>query len=116
MSETDWSVLKNLPESVVNTVKIDGSLVNGVTSPEGPQRAAVEAIVTLSRRLGLCTVAEAVETAEQVGILRAMGVDVAQGYFFSPPMPAAETYAFASEDVPASFDLTMPREVRTGGR
>jgi len=69
----------------------------------------------LSRSLGLCTVAEAVETVEQVEALRAIGVDVAQGYFFSPPMAAEEAQGFASGEAPPSFDLTQPREVRAGG-
>jgi EAL domain-containing protein (putative c-di-GMP-specific phosphodiesterase class I) len=110
----EWSVLENLPKSVVNTVKIDKSLTSGVASPDGAQRVAVEAIVRLSRSLGLCTVAEAVETVEQVATLRALGIDVAQGYFFSSPMSAEEACAFASGEAPPTFDLTTPREVRAG--
>jgi EAL domain-containing protein (putative c-di-GMP-specific phosphodiesterase class I) len=112
---SDWVILDGLPTSVVNTIKIDGDLIRGIDSPDSAHRAAVEAIVTLSRSLGLCTVAEAVETLEQVELLRAIGVDVAQGYFFSPPMSAEEAHLFASGDAPASFDLTVPREVRAGG-
>ncbi len=81
---SDSSVLQNLGDCVVNTVKIDAALVAGLTTPGSKDRAIVETIVTLSRSLGICTVAEAVETGEQVAILRQLGAETAQGYFFSP--------------------------------
>ena len=48
----------------------------------------METIITLCRSLGICTVAEAVESVEQVEVLREIGVEIAQGYFFSPPLTA----------------------------
>ncbi len=59
-------------------------MIARLDEPGGAGRAAVEGIVTLSRSLGISTVAEAVETPEQVAILREIRVDAAQGYFFSP--------------------------------
>jgi EAL domain-containing protein (putative c-di-GMP-specific phosphodiesterase class I) len=103
IESADCSLLANLPESVVNTIKIDGTLIRDLDTPQRPSRAIVETIVKLSRSLGICTVAEAVETAEQVAILRKIGVDVAQGYFFSLPLAAEEAYALASAKFPPSF-------------
>ena len=60
----------------------------------------------VSHSLDLCTVAEAVETAAQVAILREVGADVGQGYFFAPPLGADEAYALTSADTLPVFSLT----------
>jgi EAL domain-containing protein (putative c-di-GMP-specific phosphodiesterase class I) len=49
----------------------------------------VKAIVDMALGLGLTTVAEGVETAEQVVLLRELGCERAQGYYFAKPLPAA---------------------------
>jgi EAL domain-containing protein (putative c-di-GMP-specific phosphodiesterase class I) len=105
---TDWSVLENLRGGVVNTMKIDGALIADVATPDSQSRAIVETMMTLCRSLGICTVAEAVETVEQVAILRKLGVDVAQGYFFSPPLSADEAYVVAAMNPLPVFALTAP--------
>jgi EAL domain-containing protein (putative c-di-GMP-specific phosphodiesterase class I) len=53
-------------------------------------RALVEAILALSRILQLEVVAEGVETQEQFELLRCLGCDYAQGFYFSPPVSAEE--------------------------
>jgi EAL domain-containing protein (putative c-di-GMP-specific phosphodiesterase class I) len=104
----DWSVLENLRDCVVNTVKIHGSLTAGLTVPEGPARAIAERIVERSRSLGICTVAEAVETAEQVAILREIGAETAQGYFFSPPLSSKDAAELAAMSPPPRYALSAP--------
>ncbi|MBF6556580.1 MAG: EAL domain-containing protein [Acidimicrobiales bacterium] len=104
----DWSVIENLRDCVVSTVKIDGSLIAGLTDPDGQSRTTVEAIVKLSRSLGFCTVAEAVETGEQVVVLREIGAETAQGYFFSPPLSADEATELASMIPAPRFALSAP--------
>lgn len=104
----DWSILENLHDCVVNTVKIHGSLTAGLADPTGPSRAIAERIVQLSRSLGICTVAEAVETAEQVAVLREIGAETAQGYFFSPPVTAEEAAELAAMTPPPRFALSAP--------
>jgi EAL domain-containing protein (putative c-di-GMP-specific phosphodiesterase class I) len=105
---SDWSVLENLRNCVVNTMKIDASLIEGLTDKTGQGRNTVETIVKLCRSLGICTVAEAVESAEQVEILCEIGVETAQGYFFSPPMSAAEAESLAAMVPHPRFALSAP--------
>jgi EAL domain-containing protein (putative c-di-GMP-specific phosphodiesterase class I) len=105
---SDWSSLENLRHFAVNTMKIDGSLIDGIDHAGGVNRAIVETIVKVSHSLDLCTVAEAVETAAQVAILRELGADVGQGYFFAPPLAADETLALTDMDLLPIFPLGPP--------
>jgi EAL domain-containing protein (putative c-di-GMP-specific phosphodiesterase class I) len=104
---SDWSSLENLQHFAVNTMKIDGSLIDGIDHAGGVNRAIVETIVKVSHSLDLCTVAEAVETASQVAILREVGADVGQGYFFAPPLGADEALALTSLDALPLFSLSV---------
>jgi diguanylate cyclase (GGDEF)-like protein/PAS domain S-box-containing protein len=82
---TGYSSLNSLSRFPLDTVKIDGSLTRRiVTSPV--QASLVEAIVAVAHRLGLRVVAEGVETAEQLALLRACRCDAAQGWLFSEPL------------------------------
>lgn len=78
------SYLKRLP---VDKLKIDQSFVKDLCSDSGDV-AIVSAIVTLSHNLDLTVVAEGVETAQQLEILRSFGCNEAQGYLFSRPIKA----------------------------
>jgi diguanylate cyclase (GGDEF)-like protein len=78
------SVLKALP---IDILKIDQSFVRDLGKDLG-DNAIVAAIVNMARALALRVVAEGVETQEQLSILRELGCDEHQGYFYSKPMPA----------------------------
>ncbi|HWI15617.1 MAG TPA: EAL domain-containing protein, partial [Burkholderiales bacterium] len=52
--------------------------------------AIVTAIVAMAHSLGLVVMAEGVETRAQLAFLKALKCDLAQGYYFSPPVPASE--------------------------
>jgi diguanylate cyclase (GGDEF)-like protein/PAS domain S-box-containing protein len=79
------SYLKNLP---IDCLKIDRAFVRDmVTSPNG--EAIVTTVIQLATSLGLHTIAEGVETLPQVRRLRALGATMGQGFYFSPPLPAA---------------------------
>jgi EAL domain-containing protein (putative c-di-GMP-specific phosphodiesterase class I) len=80
------SYLRNLPMDVV---KIDKSFVDRITlDPEGA--AMVRSMIELSNALGLTTIAEGVEEADQFALLDALGCDSVQGYLFARPMPSDE--------------------------
>jgi EAL domain-containing protein (putative c-di-GMP-specific phosphodiesterase class I) len=70
-----------------DVVKIDMSLVRGVDR-DPTRRRLVRAITELCVELGICTVAEGVETAAERDALAAMGCDLMQGYLFARPAPA----------------------------
>jgi diguanylate cyclase (GGDEF)-like protein len=83
---TGFSSLSYLSKLPVDTLKIDRSFVNDMTTaPEG--LAIVSTIINLARSLKLKVVAEGVETEEQSRQLRLLSCDEMQGYLFSKPVP-----------------------------
>jgi EAL domain-containing protein (putative c-di-GMP-specific phosphodiesterase class I) len=100
---TSWSTLENLRRFSIEVAKIDRSFIAALEPREGMNRAIVGAIIHVSRSLAMSTVAEGVETAQQVAALRALGADVAQGYFFAPPMSGHEALLLASREPRACF-------------
>ncbi len=88
---TGYSSLSYLRQFPIGILKIDRSFVNGVAADASQGEAAlVQAIVDLARTLELETVAEGIETEQQLQTLTAMGCDVGQGYFLARPAPAEE--------------------------
>jgi EAL domain-containing protein (putative c-di-GMP-specific phosphodiesterase class I)/GGDEF domain-containing protein len=87
---TGYSSLAHLKRLTVHTLKIDQSFVRGLAA-QVEDRAIVRTVVTLAQTLGLSVVAEGVETEEQRAILVELGVQDAQGYLFSRPLPEHET-------------------------
>jgi diguanylate cyclase (GGDEF)-like protein len=70
-----------------DTLKVDRSfIINIVTAPK--ERAITAAVIKLAHDLGLTVVVEGVETQEQLDLVRALGADEIQGYFYSPPVTA----------------------------
>ena len=102
---SDWSTIDNLQQFSINTMKIDGSLIQGLADEGGVSRAMVETIVHVSHSLGICTVAESVETAQQVKILRELGADVGQGYFFAKPLAVEDALMLTTMDPLPVFPL-----------
>jgi diguanylate cyclase (GGDEF)-like protein len=87
---TGFSSLSYLAKLPVDTLKIDRSFVVEMVSAAGGL-TLVSVIVNLAHALKLNTVAEGVETEEQLTQLRSMGCDEMQGYLFGKPVPA-ETF------------------------
>lgn len=67
-------------------VKLDSNLVNGIQGSR-VRMVLLEALISMSQRLGCATIAEGLENAEDVILCQDMGVHYAQGYFFARPSP-----------------------------
>ncbi len=80
-----YSSLGYLRQFPLTTLKIDRSFVHDIAT-KVKDRRLVEAIVGMARGLGLSVVAEGVETAEQEDVLRSIGCDLVQGYFYGKPL------------------------------
>jgi len=86
---TGYSSLSHLRRLPIDTLKIDRSFVSAMDS-HGDKRQIAEVVVMLARTLGLDVVAEGVETLAELDILREMGSDFVQGYFYFRPLDAAD--------------------------
>jgi EAL domain-containing protein (putative c-di-GMP-specific phosphodiesterase class I) len=89
---TGYSSLRLLAKLPVDTLKVDRSFIQSIGDTPNIM-TLVSTIVSLARAFNMHTVAEGVETAEQLQILRDIKSDQAQGFLFSRPIPAADVPA-----------------------
>jgi diguanylate cyclase (GGDEF)-like protein len=89
---TGYSSLSYLTKFPLRTLKIDRSFIAEIEH-SSESRAIVHTIVALGHNLGMKVVAEGVETIAQMELLKGFRSDLAQGYLFSPPVPAVQVPA-----------------------
>ena len=87
-----YSSLNYLNQLPVDTLKIDQSFVKDIVI-DSTRRPIVQAIIDMAHSLGHKTVAEGIESPEQLVILTSLGCDYAQGYFLSRPIAARQCRA-----------------------
>lgn len=93
---TGYSSLAYLQQFPVSILKIDRSFVDRIgTDQDGTP--IVSATIGLAQTLGLTIVAEGVEKVEQLRVLRNLGCDLAQGYYFARPLPPGEVAGWLGE-------------------
>ncbi|MGI9048512.1 MAG: PAS domain S-box protein [Rubrobacteraceae bacterium] len=83
---TGYSSLSSLTRFPVDSLKIDRSFVAGLAQDGSNAEIVISGIISLAHGLGLEVVAEGVETAEQLAVLRRFGCELAQGNFFWEPL------------------------------
>jgi EAL domain-containing protein (putative c-di-GMP-specific phosphodiesterase class I) len=88
---TGYSALAYLRRLPVDTLKVDRRFLAHMDETDV---AVLAAILEMARALGLQTVAEGIETREQLEQLTALGCDLGQGYFLARPMDAHQVPAF----------------------
>lgn len=86
---TGYSSLNYLKKLPIDVVKIDKSFIDDLLHKES-EKQLTEVIIQLAHRMGIKTVAEGVETRDQLKQLNRYKCDVVQGYLFSKPVPEAE--------------------------
>ena len=101
---TGYSSLASLHNLSVDELKIDRSFVQAMAT-DASARAIVRAIIDLADALKLWVVAEGVEDRATWDVLAGLGCDVAQGYFLSPPLAAAELEAWVAQVAPSWLEI-----------
>lgn len=93
---TGHNGLKYLMELGVDIIKIDKLFIDGV-SDSGFSRTIVDALIKLAKEMNILVVAEGIERLDQVANLKELGVHMAQGYFYSKPLPPEAFVAFMED-------------------
>ena len=104
---TGYSSLSYLQRLPVDILKIDRSFVAGVAKST-EDSALARGILTLGQTLGLETVAEGIETAEQLAVLRELGCQLGQGYLFARPLEPAAVDALLERHFSSLHTPTAP--------
>lgn len=93
---TGYSALNYLSRYPVGFIKIDKSFIVEVAQHE-KARALVAVLINMAKVLDVQVVAEGVETSEQLQVLRELGCDFIQGYYFSKPLPLTDLQQFCQQ-------------------
>ena len=88
-----YSSLNMLRKAPIDTMKIDRFFLDEIMSTERG-KIIVESSVRMAKMIGLDVIAEGVETQEQLEFLRSIDCDMAQGYYYSKPIPVEEFEEF----------------------
>ena len=95
---TGYSSLGYLRKLQFSTIKVDRSFVQGAAQGSSESLAIVRAVVAMAKSLEMKTTAEGVETEDEARLVRRMGCDRIQGFYFGRPMSSADARSLFSND------------------
>lgn len=104
---TGYSSFASLKHLTADCLKIDRHFINDMLD-DNETRLLVESMISIGHNLEQGIIAEGVETAEQLELLKNLGCETAQGYFFSKPIPAEEMSKFLCSQNINESDIQMP--------
>jgi diguanylate cyclase (GGDEF)-like protein/PAS domain S-box-containing protein len=87
---TGYSSLGYLRKLRFSTIKVDRTFVQGAAQGSAESLAIINAVVAMAKSLDMSTTAEGVETVEEAALIRNLGCDKIQGYYFGRPMTAED--------------------------
>ena len=99
---TGYSALNLISSLPIDALKLDMEFIRDAFR-DGGNTHMLEVIIGIAEYLTVPVIAEGVETEEQVHVLKALGCDIVQGYFFSKPVPAPEFEPFILQKKEADF-------------
>jgi diguanylate cyclase (GGDEF)-like protein/PAS domain S-box-containing protein len=114
---TGYSSLSHLRHFPIDTLKIDRAFVQGLTT-SADDACIVSAVIRMGKTLKIRTVAEGIETQEQLAFLQAEGCSEGQGFCLSPPVKAeefAQLLAYSAADTSWLDWPTVRRSAKRGG-
>ncbi len=97
---TGYASLDHLRRAPLNKIKIDQSFLRDAHLPGSRNAAIIRALVALADSLEMETVAEGIETPEEVTLIRSLGCSQIQGYIFGKPMPPADARQLVARGAP----------------
>ena len=115
---TGYSSLSYLKRFPLQVLKIDRSFINDLHRDKS-SRALVEAIIAMAHSMKLGLVAEGIENENQIAFLRRQGVDIVQGFYFSPPVAAEQFHAYLQDKLPEQwqrFSSLQPKPIYLFGK
>ena len=87
---TGYSSLGYIRKLRFSTIKIDRTFVRGAEQQNAESLAIIRAVVAMAQSLEMTTTAEGAETIEEVQLIKSLGCDKIQGYYFGRPMDAQD--------------------------
>ena len=107
---TGYSSLSYLQMLPLDTLKIDKSFINNITSKDGIQANITNSIIMMVSQMGLDTIAEGVEHDEQYELLKKFNCHIIQGFLCGKPMTEERCSAYLSGNHAALISLQNPEQ------